>query len=147
MGGIDLRIRTYDRLGTDARRCQRRDSDVASLRAFLVRVTRNRFLDRVRQHQRDLDRQEPLGATALEEVLASDQPRPSEVVQASELWQELLALCPPAHHELLRMKREGKSLAEIAAHTGLHPSSVRRILYDLARDLAARRASPPAADP
>jgi RNA polymerase sigma-70 factor (ECF subfamily) len=54
------------------------------------------------------------------------------------LWEEMLALCPPAHHELLRLKRQGLRLAEIAARTGLHPSSVRRILYDLARQLAAR---------
>jgi DNA-binding IclR family transcriptional regulator len=34
------------------------------------------------------------------------------------------------------MKRQGCSLAEIAAKTGFHESSVRRILYDLARRLA-----------
>ena len=48
----------------------------------------------------------------------------------------MLALCPPAHRPLLDLKRQGCSLAEIAAQTGLHPSSVRRILYELARRLA-----------
>ena len=48
-------------------------------------------------------------------------------------------LCPPAHHNLLELKRQGFPLAEIAARTGLHESSVRRILYDLARRLAAAR--------
>jgi RNA polymerase sigma-70 factor (ECF subfamily) len=59
--------------------------------------------------------------------------RPSQVAQADELWQRMLRLCPPAHHELLRLKRQGCSLAEIAERTGLHESSVRRILYELAR--------------
>ena len=53
----------------------------------------------------------------------------------------MLALCSPAHHELLRLKRQGLRLAEIAARTGLHESSVRRILYDLARRYAERPAA------
>lgn len=115
----------------------------AQLRAFLVKVTRNRFIDRVRQHQRVLDREQPLESGELEGISTARDPRPSEVVQADDLWQQMLALCPPAHHELLRLKREGKSLAEIAEKTGLHPSSVRRILYDLARQLAASKDQPP----
>jgi RNA polymerase sigma factor (sigma-70 family) len=113
-----------------------RFSNTAALRAFLVKVTRNRFVDRARQQrvatqqQRELIEVESTPAAA---------PEPSEVAQAGELWEQLLALCPPAHRELLRLKREGHSLAEIAEQTGLHPSSVRRILYDLARQLAARK--------
>src|SRR5207244_10098415 len=34
--------------------------NAAQLRAFLVRVTQNRFLDRVRQHQRKLRREQTL---------------------------------------------------------------------------------------
>lgn len=120
-----------------------RFANAGQLRAFLVKVTRNRFIDRVRQHQRILDREQPVESAELEGMSVARDPRPSEVVQADELWREMLALCPPAHHELLRLKREGKSLAEIAAHTGLHPSSVRRILYDLAHQLAARNQQAP----
>jgi DNA-directed RNA polymerase specialized sigma24 family protein len=54
-------------------------------------------------------------------------------VQAEELWEQMLALCPPAHQNLLRLKRAGVPLAEIAARTGLHPGSVRRILRNLAK--------------
>jgi RNA polymerase sigma-70 factor (ECF subfamily) len=117
------------------RRSGWRFPDAAHLRAFLVKVTRNRFLDRVRQHQAAAEQQREL----VDSTPAAG-PGPSEEAQAGELWEQLLALCPPAHRELLRLKREGYSLAEIAAQTGLHPSSVRRILYDLARELAARKA-------
>ena len=48
----------------------------------------------------------------------------------------MLALCPPAHRNLLLLRREGVPLAEIAARTGLHPGSIRRILRDLARKIA-----------
>ena len=64
------------------------------------------------------------------------QPRPSEFVQAEDLWERMLALCPPGHHDLLRLKRQGLPLAEIAARTGLHEGSVRRVLRQLARQLA-----------
>ena len=116
-----------------------RFSDAAHLRAFLVKVTQNRFIDRLRQHERAREREQPLyDGDAADAAFTSD-PRPSQVAMAEELWQQMLALCPPAHHELLRLKREGLSLDEIASRTGLHPSSVRRILYDLARRLAARQ--------
>ena len=55
------------------------------------------------------------------------------------MWEQLLAMAPPTHAEVLRLKRQGMSLAEIAAATGLHESSVRRILYDLARKLDEAR--------
>jgi RNA polymerase sigma-70 factor (ECF subfamily) len=115
-----------------------RFDDAAQLRAFLVKATRNRFLNRVRRHKTALEREQPLAAPDQGDLPAAPQARPSEVAQAEELWQRLLALCPPAHHELLRLKHQGLPLAEIAARTELHESSVRRILYDLARRLAFR---------
>jgi RNA polymerase sigma-70 factor (ECF subfamily) len=116
-----------------------RFTNAAQLKAFLVRVTRNRFIDRYRQHRIALERQRSLGPTDLAEVAMSTDERPSEVAEADELWQQMLTLCPPAHRQLLELKRQGCSLAEIAEQTGLHESSVRRILYDLARRLAAQR--------
>lgn len=108
------------------------------LQAFLVKATRNRFIDRVRQHQKAADREQPLEAGLPGIVQEALGPRPSQVVEADELWQQMLTLCPPAHHELLRLKRQGFSLSEISTRTGLHESSVRRILYDLARRMAFR---------
>jgi RNA polymerase sigma-70 factor (ECF subfamily) len=115
-----------------------RFTDTNHLRAFLVKATRNRFIDRLRQHQRALEHEQSLPAGDTEGGPASRQPRPSEIAQADELWQQMLALCPPAHRDLLHLKRQGLPLAEIAARTGLHESSVRRILYDLARQLAEK---------
>jgi len=120
--------------------------DRVQLRAFLARLARNRFIDRCRKHRNALAREEPLSDASPVGAIASRGPRPSEVAQQNELWDQMLTLCPPAHHELLRLKREGVGLAEIAARTGLHESSVRRILYDLARRYADSQApSAPAA--
>jgi RNA polymerase sigma-70 factor (ECF subfamily) len=117
--------------------------DAAHLRAFLVTVTKHRFLDRVRQHQPAVARERPVTAGELAELAPSSQPRPSEVAQADELWEQMLALCPPEHHEVLRLRRDGLLLEEIAGRTGLHVDSIRRILRTLARRLALQ--DPPAA--
>jgi RNA polymerase sigma-70 factor (ECF subfamily) len=108
--------------------------DVAHLRAFLVRITRNRFVDRARQHQSSQTREKLLFRGEQSGVSAG--PRPSEVAQAEDLWSRMLALCSPEHQQVLRLKREGLSLEEIAAQTGLHIGSIRRILRTLARRLA-----------
>jgi RNA polymerase sigma-70 factor (ECF subfamily) len=113
--------------------------DVDHLRAFLVRLTRNRFIDRLRQHHTAVEREQPLGSTDPEELPKAPQPRPSEVVQADELWQQMLTLCPPAHHQILRLKRQGLPVAEIATRTGLHEDSIHRILRNLARELALKQ--------
>jgi RNA polymerase sigma-70 factor (ECF subfamily) len=118
-----------------------RFADTAHLRAFLVQVTRNRFIDHVRHHQRALQLEQSLAGTNPDLLPPSAQPRPSEIAQADDLWEKMLALCPPAHHELLKLKRQGLALAEIAARTGLHEDSVRRILRKLARQLAVRKSS------
>ena len=120
-------------------------ADRAQLQAFLVRLARNRFLDRCRKYKHDLAREEPLASSSPAEAIASDSPRPSEIAQQNELWDRMLALCPPAHHEILRLKRAGLTFPEIASRTGLHPSSVRRILYDLAARFAANERPRPAA--
>jgi RNA polymerase sigma-70 factor (ECF subfamily) len=106
-------------------------------RAFLVKVARRRLISRVRRHAPPVDgRQCPVDLDALP---APEQSRPSEVAQAAELWEQILALCPPVHHELLRLRRQGLPLEEVARRTGLHEGSVRRILRQLAREITLLR--------
>jgi RNA polymerase sigma-70 factor (ECF subfamily) len=112
--------------------------DAAHLQAYLVRAARNRFVDRYRQHQRSVDRECPLVSENPEIGLQARQDRPSQVAHAGDLWQQLLAISDPEHHELLRLKRDGFSVAEIAERTGFHADSVHRILRQLARQLAER---------
>jgi RNA polymerase sigma-70 factor (ECF subfamily) len=120
--------------------------DEARLRAFLLQVARRRLVSRVRRHFPSARRE--AGDADLDALPAPVQPRPSEVVQADETWQRLLALCPPEHHQLLHLRRQGLTLDDIAVRTGLHEGSVRRILRRLAREMAVRQAPlPQTADP
>src|SRR4051812_35756810 len=109
--------------------------DADHLRGFLFVATRNRLIDRIRQHQRAADREVPLAGTGAHDP-PSPQPRPSEVAAAGDLWERIEGRCPPEHRPILGLRRQGHSLAEIADRTGLHPDSVRRILRALARQLA-----------
>ncbi len=118
-----------------------RFEDHAQLRAFLMRVARNRLIDRRRQHHCALERERPLTETSFHDLPASKLPRPSEVAQGHELWERILEHCPPDHRDILRLRRQGVPLAEIAARKGLHEGSVRRIIYALARRLAASTGS------
>jgi RNA polymerase sigma factor (sigma-70 family) len=114
-------------------------ADAAHLRAFLIKVTRNRFLNRLRQQRRALEHERAVPDTTLCEMSSTVEERPSSVAEAEDLWEELLSLCHPSHRELLHLRRLGLPLAEVASRTGLHKSSVRRILYDLARRWVERR--------
>jgi RNA polymerase sigma factor (sigma-70 family) len=112
-------------------------ADRAHLQAFLIRLMKNRFIDMCRKHGPALAHEQHLADHALAEAVAEEGPRPSEVAQVNELWERILALCPPNHQELIRMRRDGLTADEIAARTGLHPNTVRRILAELAQRVEA----------
>src|SRR5262249_5435108 len=94
-----------------------RFADRGHLRAFLSRVTFHHFFHHCRRHSHALEREHALAG---EEPAATNLPRPSQVVQADELWETMVGLCPPTHLEVLRLKRQGLALGEIAGRTGLH---------------------------
>jgi len=112
--------------------------DRSHLRAFLVKVVRNRLIDRRRQHHRALEKECALVETERSQLPQARDPRPSEIAQANELWNAMLGECAPAHREILVFRRQGMRYGEIAARTGLHEGSIRRIIYDLERKMVAR---------
>jgi RNA polymerase sigma-70 factor (ECF subfamily) len=117
-------------------------TSAARLRAFLITAARNRLTDRVRQHHAAGDLERPMGEMAADALPPDKGPRPSESLGADELWDRMLALSPPAHHEVLHLRRQGLTVHEIAARTGYHVGSVRRVLRELARRMASAVAPP-----
>ena len=113
--------------------------DVDQLRAFLVKMTRNRFVDRLRQHRMALEREVAMPHQDIDALPATRASRASEDYYADELWRQMVDACPPAHYEVLNLKRNGATIAEIAERTHLHQGSVRRILYDIARRVTRAR--------
>jgi RNA polymerase sigma factor (sigma-70 family) len=133
---LDIVQSVWTRVLHDFRAHGCRIAGTEHLRNFLVQVTRNCLTDRLRHFRIALELEQSVGNVETAHAAASVQPRPSEIAQGNELWRTILASCPPQHHELLRLKRQGLSLEAIAAQTGLHEGSVRRIIRHLARKLA-----------
>ncbi len=111
-------------------------ADAKRLQAFLIQVTRNRFIDKFRKHRTAFEREQHLGALHTSEMPACAMPQAPDVLAAEELFQQMLELSPPEHQELLRLKRQGLPMEELVERTGLHPGSIRRILRNLARKMA-----------
>jgi RNA polymerase sigma factor (sigma-70 family) len=118
-----------------------RFADDAHLRAFLVKLTRHRFIDHLRRHRTAVARERPLGELMQADEPLSQLPTPSELVQATELGERMLALCLPAHREIVQLRMRGMPVAEIATRSGLHVGSVHRIFHDLACRVAVDRRS------
>jgi RNA polymerase sigma factor (sigma-70 family) len=114
-------------------------ADRSHLRAFLLRVVYCRLVDRQRQHHIAIERERSLDEIEPHDVPRAATPRPSEVAEGQEMWERVLDACPPKHREIVRLRRQGLRLAEIAEQTGFHEGSIRRILYDLARRLSVSR--------
>jgi RNA polymerase sigma-70 factor (ECF subfamily) len=111
-------------------------ADVQHLQAFLVQVTRNRFNDKFRKHRIAFEREQRLEGVHTSEMPACSRPGAPDVLEAEELWEQMLTLCAPEHQELLKLKRQGMSMDEMVQETGMHPGSIRRIFRNLARKLA-----------
>jgi RNA polymerase sigma factor (sigma-70 family) len=144
---VDVVQSVYGDVLTAFRARGMRFATAAQLRAFLIRATRNRFIDRVRQHRTATRLEQPIDdgdvtARSADRLPPSCAPRPSEAAAADELWEQLLALCPAEHHELLRLRRRGATAREIAGQVGMHEGSVRRVLRDLSLRLAVKGGRP-----
>jgi RNA polymerase sigma-70 factor (ECF subfamily) len=118
------------------RRCNLSFPDGDRLRGYLAKTAVHLLIDRLRHHRASLDAEHPLEATPVSAVPARNHESPSDIVQAHDVWEQIRAVCPPRHRELLELKRQGLPLAAIADRTGLHEGSIRRILYDLAKRIS-----------
>ena len=99
----------------------------------------NHFVNHCRRHSPALEHEQPLyedESAVLSRVRINRDP--ARWSRRTSSGANLLEMCPPARREVLELKRQGLPLAEIASRTGLHEGSVRRLLYDLAKRLAAR---------
>lgn len=112
------------------------------LLAFLRLLARRQLANRYDRFAPAIDREVPLDRAHPLALPADARPRPSQEVRGVELRDAILRACPPAHREVALLRMQGHKLREIADRTGLHPSSVRRILYDLARRLGAEGIEP-----
>jgi RNA polymerase sigma factor (sigma-70 family) len=111
---------------------------VSSLIAFLAQVAEQKVIDEYRrQHtlKRDITRDRPLfgnGADAAAQAqLPSDEPSASQLAQANEFQERLLARRDETEREIIELKKQGYSSSDIAVKTGWNIRKVQRFLKDL----------------
>jgi RNA polymerase sigma factor (sigma-70 family) len=116
---------------------------LGSLIKFLERVAEQKVIDeyrRVHTQKRDIERQRHLGAgdgdsdgvgAAVAVALESAYPTPSQLVQASEAREQLLAGQSGPEREMIELKHQGYSNAEIARRTGWNIRKVQRFFQSL----------------
>jgi RNA polymerase sigma-70 factor (ECF subfamily) len=110
--------------------------NAAHLRGFLAGVVRNKVYEEHRRLTRtakhNLAREEPLyvarGDREVPREVASPDPSPSAKAQADDRWAQLTAGFGPREIQVLVLRRQGLTHAEVAERAGMHERSVRRIL-------------------
>ena len=124
-----------------------RFAQVRDLRGFLAGVARNKVYEEHRRRsltqKYDLEREEPLyirrgNRDIPRELIASD-PTPSQDAQARERLDQLLEGRSPREAEVIELRRQGLTFEEIAAQTGLHERTVRRVIETIRRRMDARK--------
>ncbi len=109
-----------------------------SLMAFLVQVAEQKVIDEYRKahtRKRDITRQHSLitdaGGDTRPLTLASGDPTASQVAQATEAQQQLMAGQNEPERMAIDLKQQGYSNSEIAEQTGWHPRKVQRFFQNL----------------
>jgi RNA polymerase sigma factor (sigma-70 family) len=101
--------------------------------AFLTQVARNKVIDATRKRLQgrkfNLKLEHSLEqASSRGDVVAANQPTPSEVVGRKEQWQRLIDQQPLVYQGILVLFRDGKTPDEIATDLKISVRTVKRVL-------------------
>jgi RNA polymerase sigma-70 factor (ECF subfamily) len=116
------------------------------LLGYLAGVARNKVFEEYRRRTQtrkyDLNREEPLyvrrGDRDVWRAVAAPDPSPSQEAQAGDRLAQLVAGRSRRDAEVVELRSQGLTFEEIAARTGLHERSVRRVIEAARRRLEAR---------
>jgi RNA polymerase sigma-70 factor (ECF subfamily) len=131
----------------DLREESREFDNIEHLRGFLSGMVRNKVHEQHRRLTRtekyDLAREERLyvrrGHREVPRDVVSPEPSPSQAVQANDRMAQLTAGRTPREVKVLTLRRQGLTLEEIAAQTGINERTVRRVIESARALLEARR--------
>jgi RNA polymerase sigma-70 factor (ECF subfamily) len=114
-------------------------SSAGHFRGYLAGVARNKVWEEYRKRTQtrkyDLGREEPLyvrrGGRERPREVPSHDPTPSQEAQAGDRLDQLVAGRSAREAEVVELRRQGLTFAEVAERTGLHERAVRRIIEDV----------------
>lgn len=116
-------------------------------RAFLAGIVQNKvyqeYRKRTKSKKYQLSREEPLyvrrGTHEGPLDVPAPDPTPSQEAQANDRMAQLAVGRSPAEVRALELRRYGLTFEEIAAHTGMHERTVRRLIGELRDQQEARQ--------
>lgn len=122
-------------------------ANVRHFLGYLAGVAQNKVWEEYRRRTRsqkyDLAREERLyvrrGVHEAPRDVAAPDPTPSQEAQAADRMDQLLAGRTPQEARVLELRRQGLTFEEIAARTGQHERTVRRLIEALRARMEARR--------
>lgn len=106
------------------------------LKAFLAGVVHNKVTQEHRKRtltrKYDLSVEEPLyvrkGTREVPREIPSDDPTPSEHVQADDRLDQIVAGRSPLEIQIIELRRDGLTFDQIAESVGIHEKAVRRVI-------------------
>lgn len=104
------------------------------LMGYLVTLAHNKVVDEIRRRMKtekyNVNRERSLDDSGLHlaRSLAAQEPSPSEVAVADELWARLLKGQPEDYRRILELRRVGNTQQQIADQLGLNERTVRRVI-------------------
>jgi RNA polymerase sigma factor (sigma-70 family) len=108
---------------------------LGSLIAFLAQVAEQKVIDEYRrQHtlKNDVSRERPLSANGAGPIqVASHDPTASQLAQANECHERLLARDDETERAIIELRQQGYNTADIAIQTGWNIRKVQRFLKEL----------------
>ncbi len=109
---------------------------LAELGAYVEKMAANKVADvnrGQRRDRRDVGRDVGLDSEVAGQLMAAD-PTPSQIVSQQEEVSQFLRGRPDRHRRILELRSNGATFDEIGAALKLHPSSVRRVVSQYARE-------------
>jgi RNA polymerase sigma factor (sigma-70 family) len=109
---------------------------LADLTAYVEKMAANKTADvnrAQRRDRRDVGRDVAIDSEVVGQLAASD-PTPSQIVSQKEECSRLLRGRSDRHRRILELRSRGATFDEIGEAMQLHPSSVRRVIAQYARE-------------
>jgi RNA polymerase sigma factor (sigma-70 family) len=110
----------------------------AQLTAFLMGMAKNKLAHehrrRLQTKKHDVRREQPGGAEGDDHLTNSNCPRPSQIAQARELWNSLIAGESEQNQGIVKLRLAGLTFEEIGSKLGIHERTARRVIDRLSKE-------------
>lgn len=116
--------------------CQSPEGLIALLVVIAQRKVRCEFRRHLRAEKQNINREQSLhGDSFVLPLQDRSVERPSQVMVAREQWETMTADEPEKYQQIVRLRCEGLTLAQVAEEVGVNERTVRRVIHRLAKKL------------